>query len=397
MIIFRSHITITDSRGACPALPSPRAVRSCSPASPSLWEGREASASEHSRGGLSPQQNVHPHSPLSSLRPPASGLQSRRAFTLTELLVVITIIGMLAGISLGALYSARQSARVQRTKATIAKLDRIVQERYGEFALRRMPFPANVRSLPSKLPLPRADRPAFFAEARLRAIHQLQKWEMPDRLEDVANPMDESDPFDPADMDTPWTYSVSNAAGETWTVSMTRTAVARSMFRRQAAQISTPQGGAATKAEANADIAEVFYMWVVTGDREVVEQFQPHEIGDTDQDGYPEFLDAWGEPIRFIRTPTSFVSESNLMTGDPVNDHDPFDTRGINKDAFRTIPLVYSKGPDKRSGLEIELSATSFDDVYDPEKKFGKPVDDSKHDEYECHHDNIHNHSLGMN
>ena len=38
------------------------------------------------------------------------------------------------------------------------------------------------------------------------------------------------------------------------------------------------------------------------------DDFGPNEIGDTDQDGLPEFLDAWGEPLQFYRWPVHHTS-----------------------------------------------------------------------------------------
>ena len=55
-------------------IPSP-ARRSCDSASPSLWEGREASLSEHSRGGLIPKQKCQP----TQLQNPATQWQSLRS------------------------------------------------------------------------------------------------------------------------------------------------------------------------------------------------------------------------------------------------------------------------------------------------------------------------------
>ncbi|MGI6414058.1 MAG: type II secretion system protein [Thermoguttaceae bacterium] len=93
-----------------------------------------------------------------------------------ELLTVITIIGMLAGLSLGALYSARESARVAKTRATIAKLDMIVQARYDEFLSRRVPIKT------PRIP------PKAMAELRLQILRELIRMEMPDRLTDITYP-----------------------------------------------------------------------------------------------------------------------------------------------------------------------------------------------------------------
>ena len=63
-----------------------------------------------------------------------------RAFTLVELLVTITIIGMLAAMMLGALQVARQAGREYATKATIAKLNNIIMQRYESYLTRRVPI-----------------------------------------------------------------------------------------------------------------------------------------------------------------------------------------------------------------------------------------------------------------
>jgi prepilin-type N-terminal cleavage/methylation domain-containing protein len=40
------------------------------------------------------------------------------------------------------------------------------------------------------------------------------------------------------------------------------------------------------------------------------EDFSPTEIGDTDGDGLPEFIDAWGEPLQFYRWPIHYPARS---------------------------------------------------------------------------------------
>lgn len=40
-----------------------------------------------------------------------------------------------------------------------------------------------------------------------------------------------------------------------------------------------------------------------------IEDFRPGEVGDTDQDGLMEFLDAWGKPLQFFRWPIYLVSD----------------------------------------------------------------------------------------
>ena len=54
----------------------------------------------------------------------------RRGFTLVELLVTISIIGIMAALTMGVVHSARQMAAEAATKATIAKLNAIIMKRY---------------------------------------------------------------------------------------------------------------------------------------------------------------------------------------------------------------------------------------------------------------------------
>ncbi|WP_201750267.1 type II secretion system protein [Tautonia marina] len=44
------------------------------------------------------------------------------------------------------------------------------------------------------------------------------------------------------------------------------------------------------------------------------DDFTPQEVQDTDGDGLPEFVDAWGQPLQFYRWPVYFVSEYGATT-----------------------------------------------------------------------------------
>jgi hypothetical protein len=133
---------------------------------------------------------------------------------------------------------------------------------------------------------------------------------------------------------------------------------------------------------------------LMTGDGEARTMFSAQDIGDVDEDGLPEFLDGWGNPIQFLRWAPGFIAKSSLMSGDSDADHDPFDPfrrsspnvlnpldtsyppvmqsyikalRGQNSPmtpsdplvpsvrwvGFRLVPLIFSGGPDGSTDLMV--------------------------------------------
>jgi type II secretory pathway pseudopilin PulG len=70
--------------------------------------------------------------------------------------------------------------------------------------------------------------------------------------------------------------------------------------------------------------AEVLYALLVEGQGPLgsvfnKDDFTDKEVGDTDGDGMPEFVDGWGEPLQFYRWPIYY--HSDLQRGVPVNNN----------------------------------------------------------------------------
>jgi len=308
--------------------------------------------------------------------------KTRGAFTLVELMVTIAMLAMLASFVLMAVFGAQQQAKKSRTQAQITKLHDVLMRKWDEYRTRRVPI--NTASMD----------PETAAVARLQAIREWQRLELPDRWNDVKSP--EADPV----------------------VLGTRPAVSQAYVE----YYNTVNPSDIYQA------AECLYMIVVIGnidDGAGRELFNEDEIGDIDNDGAPEFHDAWGNPIMFLRWAPGFVSNtadpnigflSDLQEADPVNSHDPFDPRKTDDDAFALYPLIYSAGPDGKAnatgatGYDIELASSfihgggtspNFYDPYvDPStaggdpaaEPMGTPVDPDGNGRE--HYDNIHNHLL---
>jgi len=321
----------------------------------------------------------------------------RRAFTLIELLVVITIIGMLAAMSLGALYTAKESARVAKTQSTITKLDRIIQARYEEFASRRLPI-AN-RRIP----------PKAMAELKLQVLREIIRMEMPDRLTDITYPRDHAVADPPKSLNditetfavsVSWIDQVGREHGAKETIQ--RPALNRRYFQKIYDHSPSAEDGT-LRISGEFSPAELLYL-IVTSDSEAREQFQENEIGDNDEDGFFEFVDGWGRPIMFLRWAPAY--RSGMQAQDAENDHDPLDPRRVDQGACRLVPLIYSGGPDKKFGLRTDAATgsgagwvfqfgvndTAVGRLYTHGNAadIGKALTDGE--EADSHHDNITNH-----
>lgn len=291
----------------------------------------------------------------------------QRGFTLVELLVVIAIIGILASLFLGGLFSAEEQAKIQRTKATIAKINNVVMARWDSYRTRRVPIDVTVASgaadysaLTAGLSLAKA------AGWRLDGLRELMRLEMPNTWTDVnTNP----DPNPPAGRPTlampslAWNYQAK------WT------------YYQSTYKINNP---AANQSIIDSyDAAETLYMICMVASPDELDprnNFSAQEVGDVDRDGAPEFLDAWGMPIIFIRWAPGFTSE--LQTG---LDPDPYDPRfvypsaanpqlnasggGSNQNVysqasvqtnptFALYPLILSAGPDKAYDIIVPADAS---------------------------------------
>ncbi len=230
-----------------------------------------------------------------------------RGLTLVELMVTITIIAILATLFLGALVNAQNDAKAMKTKSMIVKLNNLIMPRYELYRTRRVPMQiqGTVSGTGASL---------LVAQDRLNALHDIMRMEMPDRWTDV--------------LDGPITFTWYNpTSGTTSGAYIPRPALNQAYLNAYFAVVNNPANPhAINPATASAPYwptdpafastltnyegAECLYMMVSLGFVDELggrDLFNESSIGDVDQDGFPEFLDAWGTPIRFLRWAPGFT------------------------------------------------------------------------------------------
>lgn len=252
-----------------------------------------------------------PHQPSFrglSLRLRPAGPCHGTGFTLVELMVVATVMAVLMTLSLAGMAVTRHRVRMEKTRNTIRKLHEIVAAHHESYLHRRVPYTVA------------APAPLAESRARLEAIRRLMVHEMPDCWADVAaSPTVVMNTLPPHLQTGP---VLGYASSRPATISP------------------------------GVEAAECLYLIVSRGgiEPDLMEQFRSDEIGDTDGNGAPEFLDAWGNPIGFVRWAPGFLG-SLLQKPDAVNFHDPFDPHRVDVAGYALVPLIVSAGPDGQFGL----------------------------------------------
>ena len=350
----------------------------------------------------------------------------RKGFTLVELLIVIAIIAIIAGMSMAALMGASEDGRRARARAQIAKLDQLISEKWNSYRFRQLPIrmPGSYADYSTDPPTLYHARPAFSNRIRLDVIRELQRLEMPDRLSDVYDP-----PVSPVPaIQDP---TLGPPIGPQPLPSLTRA------YRRYFDN---------TQANTNATYEQAECLYAIIshirdGDKSALQYFMNSEIGDVDQDGAHEILDPWGQPIMFLRwapgysnatagdlppgalTPPAPLPEvvvSTFQRPDGATKSDAFDplkidprwSGGAGFKPFLMRPLIFSGGSDKvydiycddvqpPTGSPIHYNATSPpNDPYHVKVMAGQNIWVGTPVDYDGdgleHGDNITNHGLEL-
>lgn len=325
---------------------------------------------------------------------PRTSRRTRDAFTLVEMLVTVTIVAILASMVFAAMTAAENTAKIAKTQATIAKLHRLIMARYESYKTRRIPIDMSIRA-ESNTAIGRRLSPKQMARIRLDAIREIMRMEMPERASDIINRPDGNNIAAFSDAEGAWAMISTNSQYR----KVQPTSLYEAYYDYYLQQVRA--GNRWPTGQPNdGQSAECLYLIITMACPGGREQFSENEIGDVDHDGWPEFIDGWGRPIQFFRWAPGFIPANNadteLQSGDPVRQHDPFDTQGLEPTAYQLIPLIYSNGPD---GINDILASDTYDrDVLRSGRRSpyatanGKPASVRNSN----HFDNIHNHRLDI-
>lgn len=272
--------------------------------------------------------------------------RSGSGFTLVELLVTISIIGILASMVLFAMAGTQESARRDRTRAQIARIDALIAEKIESYEthrigtyIRRVAIDAPSSGPEYSLSDPNPNRRRLYRRAatiaRVDGMRELMRIELPERKADIIDP--------PVVLRTP--------------------PFLQRAYQRKAAKLLAKRKGAPLSGLGEIDSrwsttyqgAECLYLilsQMIDEEASALRYFSDAEIGDVDDDGMPEILDAWGSPIEFLRWAPGFAAVGSYQD---AKSPEAFDPAGIylEKGTFALYPLIFSPGPDKLYEINV--------------------------------------------
>jgi prepilin-type N-terminal cleavage/methylation domain-containing protein len=236
----------------------------------------------------------------------------RHGFSLTELLVAVSIMLVLASMTAAAVSMASGHQKRLRTRAVIAKIDAIVSSQYIAYAGR------NVE--------------AASGTARGEMLRSIARGDLPDGWHVVADLVNKS----------PTALTAHQQAYVAVWQSLT-----------DEAKENVPSEHSA---------AECLFLAVMHGGlSDCLDCESLHiDVGDKDGDAMPEFLDAWGNPISFILEPKKLrlPPGSGKDFFSPELPFDPVVSATGDARGGLMRPLIVSAGPDGGYGLEANASPT---------------------------------------
>jgi prepilin-type N-terminal cleavage/methylation domain-containing protein len=261
-------------------------------------------------------------------------------FTLIEVLMVIAIIAILMGLSLKVMFGLTSQAEEQATIVTVRKVDALLQQKLVAFdrayqGTRAMSAEGAVVGILASQNIFGVRESVVRILAKKAAIRTA----FPQRMIELLAVPGETQVAVPLMADSFFK------------------AVAEPGARLQQTQEGLPIDDASVQTRAvqnwqsrhraETESAELLYYCLIVSDSfgagsADADRFTELEVADTDGDGLPEFIDAWGNPLRFYRWPTRLIDFDAPSPFTPVlaNPNDPTDTRvvaGVERQITNTL------------------------------------------------------------
>lgn len=268
----------------------------------------------------------------------------RPGFTLVEILVSLVLIAILSGMVTVAVRSTQQSARRAATEGLIHRIDSVIRTKWDEYRYRPLSVQMDATAILQPNQAPPQFKPEEVGRLRLMMLRDLMRMELPERRSDLSDPTrvvgSASILFDSLGnrIDPPNVEAV----GVLW-----QTPSQLLNYRAKATVGWTPQH----------ESAECLYLILsstTVNGISALDVIAPAQIQDTDGDGMPEIVDAWGNPISFIRWPSGSNHPVIASSGE-----DEFDLLGSDwgmlrdnvETPYSLTPQIVSPGPDGELGL----------------------------------------------
>jgi len=274
-----------------------------------------AQTRQGSRRALVQRRPFYPLSSILYLLSSNRNGSRRAAFTIIELLVVITIIGILMTLVIQVVGAFLTQARDSATKATINKnqglinsraqaLNRLLMRNRNNFVTGQNEFLLLSQVVPGANSMP-------VATQKTLATKLIEMKYFPQNIPDISQGI---------------FANKANAAGGTPTGPF---AVLYNTYLQIFNQANPPGQNISDLANYNPTLdanhalrnSEILYHFltqsnVLGGPPVGLDAFSAAEVKDTDGNGLPELIDAWGNPLRFYRWPTRFFRSQGVGVND---------------------------------------------------------------------------------